>query len=294
MIKRKQKIRYRTYEEAELQITKHLLPFFGNIQVKRIDDDLWDEFCDQAEFIPSLYHQAKVLKGFLRWCKKKKYIKAIPDFEIPEHQPEASRILKRAEIKSLFKNAKPGSNILLFISIALFMGLRRKEIVTLKWSNIDLENSHLTLSKELTKTKTSRTVTINPFVLALLRDRHGDNSSPWVFRNARDGRRHASESGFKTAWETLKKRAGIKGALTWNDLRATCEYFSHLRTDFTDTQREKYYGSSTQIQKRIYIPGLEADDVRGLEQVVDVPGLDSILIEKIQGHGENMGNGGEA
>jgi hypothetical protein len=70
--------------------------------------------------------------------------------------------------------------------------------------------------------------------------------------------------------------------LQWHDLRATHQYYTHKRIDFTDTQREKFSGSSIDVQKRHYV-SFEADDLRGLETVVQFAGLDGLLSKVLDG-----------
>jgi hypothetical protein len=77
------------------------------------------------------------------------------------------------------------------------------------------------------------------------------------------------------------RNAGLVDAgLEPHDLRATYEHYANKRTDFTDTQREKMAGASIQTQRRIYLHGFQAEDLRGLENVVQFDGLESIMSEK--------------
>lgn len=273
----KRKLRAGTLREINYIMTKHLLPFFGNTQIFKIDEDTWDLYCAQAT-VGDLSNHRKVLTTFLKWCKRKHYIKLVPQFEIPQVRRRPRRILKEHEILALFKSAEGA--LLLFLSMALFMGMRRSEIMGLRWDQVHLDEGFLELKGDDTKTNRGRVIPLNPRVKALLEARPRRAGSAYVFPNAADLKRPAHPDGLKTAWHTCKRRAGLGDEdITWHDLRATGEKFAHASRSFTESQLEKFFGSSIDVQRRIYVK-FDADDLRGIEQAVDVPGLGELFEAK--------------
>lgn len=283
-------IRMSTYLETEDMFRLHLLNFFGSKRFVDIDEPLWDEYVNSKGDMDLSNHR-KVMSFFLTWSKRKRYYRYIPDLKIPTPKRRHKKILSPEVCASLIE-ASHGS-LRLFLMMHLFMGMRRSEIMKLHWRRVDLASGFLTLFAEDTKTNLMRQVTINKNVLEILRYRLKTARPPkqWVFPNLLDESRHADVRGLKTAWYTCLKRCGYLDAdFTWGDLRATHQYYTHKRIDFTDTQREKFSGSSVVVQRRHYV-SFEAEDVRGLESAVQFKGLDQ-LMEKVlrdETHGEITG-----
>lgn len=285
-----------TFKEIKDLWRLHLGKFFGTKRLSKISTDmetLWDDYCTQS-IIVDLANHRKVMRGFLKWCKRKKYIKYVPELSVPAVIRRDRRVLKPAEIRRLFTHSK--GSLLIFISMYLFMGMRRKEIMTLRWSGIHLDEGYLVLDKSEVKTRKGRPLPINGFVLGLLRERQSRQqifASPFVFPNRKDRKRHADIGGLKTAWNTCMRRCEWEtGYVTPHDLRATFESYAHKSTDFTDTQREKFAGAAIDVQKRFYVQ-FDASDIRGLEEVVKVDGLSKILASKIKQTGNQRGTAGD-
>lgn len=269
-----------TFKEIKDLWRLHLEPFWGDVRFDKVDEEKWVEYTDQSLVIDLANHR-KVFRGFLKYCKTKKFIKYIPDLPIPAVDRRERRVLKAHEIKKLFEHAK--GNLLLFISMYLFMGMRRKEILTLRWSSVHLAERYLVLRKSEVKTRRGRPLPINPFVMDLLAARleAKKEKCDFVFPHTKYLNRHMDLCGLRTAWLTLMRRCGFEpGYVTPHDLRATFEAYAHKATDFTDTQREKFAGAAIDVQKKTYVR-FDAEDVRGLETVVQVEGLDLILTKAL-------------
>jgi integrase len=280
-----------TFDEIKYVWTSHLKGYWERVRLDKIDDEKWCDYVEQSLVIDLANHR-KVFSGFLKWCKKKKYIKFLPDLEIPSVERRTRHVLKPKEINKIFEHAE--GSLLLFVSMYLFMGMRRKEIMTLKWSDIHMDERYLVLRKSEVKTRTSRPLPLNIFVQDLLLKRKTDQLSEhlktdFVFPNRKDPKRHADVSGLKTAWQTMRKRCEFPdGYITPHDLRATYEAYAHKASEFTDTQREKMAGAAIDVQKKTYVR-FDAHDLRGLEAVVQVDGLAEILSTRLKGMGKTRG-----
>lgn len=279
-----------TFKEIEYVWRKHLGPFWSRVRLDKIEDR-WSEYVDQS-LVLDLANHRKVFSGFLKYCRKKRYIKYVPELEIPAVERRERRVLKPREIKLLFTHAR--GSLLVFVSMYLFMGMRRKEIMTLKWSDIDFSERYLVLRKSEVKTRVGRALPLNADVEAMLlarlqEQRAAGVKTDYVFPNRETPKRHANVSGLKTAWATVRKRVGWpKGYITPHDLRATFEAYAHKAVEFTDTQREKMAGAAIDVQKKTYVR-FDAHDIRGLEAVVKVEGLAEILSTKVGQVGNERG-----
>lgn len=272
-----------SFVEMRYIYASHLRPFFGNKKLSEIDTPLWNQYKQRSK-VADLTNHRKVLGTFLRWCVENNYLRSIPLMSVPKVRRRVRTILKPKEIEALLQHSH--GNLLLFVSLYLFMGVRWSEIIKLEWSSIDLNRGVMIVQEGTTRTRRSRSVTINSFVLSLLVARRkeqvgNDVKSPWVFPKRGRPKEHASITGINNPWRVMLRKAGLTN-VRQHDLRATFEYYAHKRTDFTDTQREKYAGAAIEVQRKHYVT-FDADDVRGLEEVVVFPGIECVISEKLKG-----------
>jgi len=265
-------IRESTLIECRSLIGLHLKPYFGRYKLSEIDDDLWTKYLRAKKDMDPTNHR-KVLAHFLKWCKKKKYIKFLPELELKKRKRKARINLTEQEITQFLTEVfKHRGGTPLIILMALTMGLRGGEITNAEWTRIDFENDAYTLEEEDTKTGKPRVVPLNSLVKELLVKRKATSKSKWVFPNQRSILRPMSDGGYGDQFERIRVASGLKRDFTLHDLRATIEGLAVVDTRFTDAQREKMFGSSSKVQKDIYAK-LTVDQLRGLEELIKVPQL---------------------
>lgn len=283
-------IRPGTYREIVDVYNNHLKAFFGKKRLSQIDEVQWSRYTHSAK-VSDLKNHRKVMGGFLKWCKRKKYLRALPDItEIPHHEKRHRRIIKPAELKEIFGNAQ--GSLLVFLTMALHMGLRRSEIMTLSWSNIDLNARFLIIEEIYNKKRRRRSLPMNTLTTEVLANhlrqtlKKGINSR-WVFPNREDPKRHAHIHGLKTAWATCLRNSNLDD-ITWHDFRATFEKYMDKSVDHTDMQKEKFADATKEVRGRLYVT-MDHDDLRGLESVVNVDGLSDVILSRSAGVRENDG-----
>lgn len=289
-LKQKSKeVRASTYANYELlwgSFTKHKL---DRVKVGDMGQRVWSRYCEKAKGTNDFQNHKNLMHQFLKWCELGGYIKAIPTLKNPKHKRRRRKVIPQAHLAMIFQRAQ--GSLLLFCSMALFMGMRRKEIMTLSWDRVDLVHRSLRLRDEDVKTDEAREIPITGAVHALLVERLKEQldagvKTMWVFPNREGSRRHADVQGLMTAWRTCLLHCGLARAVknigkkskrhivvdyTWHDFRATYETYSLKSTAFTKEQKEKMVGADIDVQKRIYAT-MTADDLRGLEEVVAVQG----------------------
>lgn len=102
------------------------------------------------------------------------------------------------------------------LEVALFTAMRRGEILSLRWSNIDFETREIKI--EETKSGKSRTVDINSRLFDVLMKLKNENqNNQYVFINHRTGKPYKK---LQTSFNRACSRAGIEG-LTFHSLRHT-------------------------------------------------------------------------
>ena len=187
------------------------------------------------QFIVDLTKQGKTTATINRYiaCLKHMLHKAV-DWNMVEKEV-LERIQKvkplKGEVKRLRYLTSEEINKLLsvcdnslypIVFTALNTGMRREEILSLKWSNIDLKNGYIHI--ETSKNKERRDVPINASLLNLFKRMFTERriDTDYVFVNPLTGTRLTD---IKRSFHTALKKAGIKD-FRFHDLRHT--FASHL------------------------------------------------------------------
>ena len=276
------KYRPRSLDEIQ-KLMKKLNWFFGNKKMSDIDEFLWNKYTKLGEVSDYSNHR-KVMNLFLKWARANKFYMYRPEFDIPDHDRRPRKNLTPDQVLLLFQFAE--REFLLFCALTLLHQMRGLEAESIKVADVNFERKMVTLAKEKDKNKRGRSLPLNDFALELIKEqiervKSKGIKSPWLFPNKRDPKRHISRSGLRKQWFKVQRQSdGELDELQWHDFRATGEKHSHKSTLYTDAQREKFAGSSVDVQKRIYL-AMDADDLRGLENVVQVEGLNELLLTKI-------------
>ena len=126
------------------------------------------------------------------------------------------RFLTEDEGKRLLDALKINPLVHDIVLTALYTGLRKNEILGLKWKNIDFENNLIILFPEQTKNKRYHSIPMHPVLKdMLLKRKEGNADIDLVFH--RNGKPVVS---IRTAFENALKRAGIVN-FRFHDLRHT-------------------------------------------------------------------------
>jgi len=203
---------------------KHFILLFGDrrlseITPKDVDDYKKNRLKDVApstvnrelQCVRSLFNLAKRWKKFFG-DNPVSVAKLIP----VNNQKE--RILTMKEEERLLGLSNPYLKPILIT--ALNTGMRKNEILTLRWTNIDPDTKVITLEHTNTKTKKTRRIPINSVLRKLLleqRLKSGGNEYIFLSPTGNPYKRHDSIKG---SYERLCKKAGITG-LRFHDLRHT-------------------------------------------------------------------------
>ena len=128
---------------------------------------------------------------------------------------ERDRVLSFDEESRLLGVIPEDNHIRDCILIALHTGMRKGEILKLKWSHIDFHNHLIVLKPENTKAKRGRKIDINRTVLEILKRRRRLNGSEYVITY------HGKPiHSIKSGWFKYVELAEIQD-LTFHDLRRT-------------------------------------------------------------------------
>jgi len=148
-------------------------------------------------------------------------LKAIRKAKPLKGENKRLRYLTEEEINSLLQNC--GTHLYPIVFTALNTGMRKSEILNLKWSNIDLKNSLILLEK--TKNGERREIPINEPLKHLLKQLFTSRrlDTDYVFVNPQTGKPYTRD--LKRSFHTVLKKTGIRD-FHFHDLRHT--FASHL------------------------------------------------------------------
>jgi len=126
---------------------------------------------------------------------------------IPVHSFK-ERILTSEEERALLASSAP--HLKPVIVTALNTGMRKGEILSLRWEDVDLQSNVITVRQENSKSKKTRKVPINSTLRrVLLHQRLETGWSEYVFLNPQ-GKPYVRHESLKRSFEGACRRAGIK------------------------------------------------------------------------------------
>jgi integrase len=136
-------------------------------------------------------------------------------------ESQRMRILTPEEEINLLKSSEP--HLKPIIQTALMTGMRKGELLSLRWDDVNLDTNILTIRAEVSKSKKTRKVPISSSLKKLLLEQKLKTGfSGQVFLTP-EGRPYSRKNpgALKRTFYTTLKRSGIKG-LVFHDLRHTC------------------------------------------------------------------------
>ena len=153
----KSTVKLTTYASYEMMATRIIIPYFEtlNIKLKELTpEDIQEFYSAQLERVSAntVIHYHAVIHRALKYAVKIKTIQSNPavNVERPRKEKFIGSFYDKKEINILFHIIQ-GHPLEVAIKLAAFYGLRREEIIGLKWTAIDFENNTLTIQHTVTE-----------------------------------------------------------------------------------------------------------------------------------------------
>ena len=153
----KSTVKLTTYASYEMMATRIIIPYFEtlNIKLKELTtEDIQEFYSAQLERVSAntVIHYHAVIHRALKYAVKIKTIQSNPavNVERPRKEKYIGSFYDKKEINTLFDSIQ-GHPLEVAIKLAAFYGLRREEIIGLKWTAIDFENNTLTIQHTVTE-----------------------------------------------------------------------------------------------------------------------------------------------
>ena len=198
------------------RVLNRFLKFAGDLNMDGLSGFILEKFKHERlknKKRSTVNFEISKVKAFTSWCEKIGYVAADPLKHVSrvKEEPRDVRVLSADEEEALLTCSPPRTRF--FIEIALNTGMRHREILNLKWSDIDFKNRILSVKKS--KTGDNRDIPINSRLYAVLSETQERRVGDWVI--SRDGKKMVTaEVGFNSA----VRRAGIPH-IRIHDLRHT-------------------------------------------------------------------------
>lgn len=190
------------------------------------------------------------------------------------------RFLQPLELQRFFETLEtPETPIYLrdYLLISIFTGARRGNIMSMRWSDIDLEQYIWKIPADQSKNSEPMTIPLVGQVIEILRNRKKSTRSVFVFHSPLSKSGHLEEP--KKAWASLLKRANLKD-VRLHDLRRTLGSYQTM-TGASTTIVGKTLGHKSHAATAVYAR-LNLDPVRAsMELAVEMMLASKELPEKI-------------
>ena len=211
----------KSWKSDKYRIGAHLVPFLGDLELQNINPLLIEKY--RAERLKigvkksTLNRELALIKKMFNLAMDWNLTTTNPALKVksfPEKDNRTERILLKEEENRLLQES--AEHLKPILIVALNTGMRRGEILNLKWSQVDLLSKKIRVEK--TKSGKIRFINLNTSLLELLSDlkkKNGKNEH--VFFNHRTGERLTT---VKTAFNAACRRSKIEN-LRFHDLRHT-------------------------------------------------------------------------
>jgi len=219
----------KSWNKSKRYMVEVLEQKFGNIALRKLEPSIVEKFivdiAKQNKKPATVNKYITILKHMLRkaveWnMVEEAILKRLSSIKQLRLNNRRLRYLTKEEIARLLSCCD--KNLYPIVFTALNTGMRKSEILGLKWSNVDLKNGYIYV--ENSKSSESRTIPMNEKLLSLFRKMFEERklSSEYVFVNPKTG---AKYQDIKKAFASTLKKAQIKN-FHFHDLRHT--FASHL------------------------------------------------------------------
>ncbi len=234
---RKINLRNSTKKDYEYEIYKYIIPYVGKIKVRELTKTDFEDFYTKLK-----EHglSNKVIKGCHIMCRamlqdaiKEGIIQKNPTENIKTATPKPKKItvLSHEEMQRFLIQAKYEGYFELFLT-ALMTGMRRGELLALKWSDLNLKTGELQIQRQVKryngelqisspKTDKSNRLIILPMALTKILEEYKKSvDSEWIFPSPVKENSPRDPDAAHKKLQRILKRAGCH-KIRFHDLRHT-------------------------------------------------------------------------
>jgi integrase len=164
--------------------------------------------------------------------------------------------------------------IKLYLQLLLLTGLREKEGLTLKWSNVDLKDKSFTITSEIAKNKNEITLPMSDYVYNIFKQLYSKRLNDYVFPSLVNSEKHLVEVARQV--KSVRTTSNVEFCL--HDLRRT--YTTIAQNIVPYIVLKKLLNHATDKDVTAGYISLDTDSLRPHQQVITNAILDAVGISK--------------
>jgi integrase len=213
------KVNKKSWNRDELSI-KNLNGFFADKYIYEINNFHIDEYkkkrLESGDTVATINRELSCFKTILRKAVEwGKLSPPLPNIRLFRENNQRVRYLEEQEAETLIDAASEPLKSIMFI--ALHTGMRRGEILNLKWNDVDVKERSITIWN--TKNREKRVVPMNSIVCNVFSSRKKSPDSEFVFTR-QNGQYRITDDYITHMFQKLVEETGIKN-FRFHDLRHT-------------------------------------------------------------------------
>lgn len=155
---KKSNIKPTTFEQYEVLIRKHIVPKIGDIKLTKLKAEhlqlMYNEMYNRGKAVRTIQLTHNVIHAALKQAVKcGNVITNVSEATVlPKNTKREMRVLTEEEQKTFLETVKEHELYNAFV-FSLFTGVRRGELLALKWSDIDLDNKTVEIRRSVIRVK---------------------------------------------------------------------------------------------------------------------------------------------
>lgn len=215
----------RSWRNDELMLRLRILPVFGERRIDRITRAEITEF--QHGLISSGYAGSTcnrtinlmktIFNAAMRWDVLPPGTNPCSGIRLFTEASGCERYLTQSELARLFQILEDNRNKMVcqIIRLLILTGARKREILDLRWSEVNLVNKTISIPPHRSKSMKLHVIPLSDVAADIIASQPKDPELPWVFFNPKTRRPIVC---FYAAWDGIRQRAGIRDVRV-HDLR---------------------------------------------------------------------------
>jgi len=237
------------------QIVRDFISFLKHDPpIESIDSNIIESYLNSKQKKKTANRHLRELKTIFNWLKKNKYVAGNPCEDIEKYRvtkhypyvPPPEDINKVLLVADDFQYD--------FLQTIYHLSARRKEVMNLKWEDVDFENRTVSVwtRKRFGGDMERDTLGMNSILYGILKSRHDHKCCEWVFH---DNGKHLTRSKIEKMVNKLCEKAGVK-KFGFHSIRhhVSALMAASKKLSLVDIQRQLRHKSATTTNH--YLTGL--------------------------------------
>jgi len=213
-----------TRKNWRLVTNAHLLPFFGHIRASHLTTNHLEEYrakrLGQGVSDATCNRELCVLRTAVNNARKRGKVFGVPYFAMRAETTVRTGFLLDGDYAKV-RDSITCLTVRLAFVVAYHCGLRKGELLQIKWNQVDLVSGFIDLTPETTKTREGRRIPIlRGDMMDLLVEAKRLRDEEWPTCQSVFNRNGKRVIDFRTVWQNAVAAAGVPG-LHFHDLRRT-------------------------------------------------------------------------